>query len=436
MNMKFLLLVMAAHASLLLANGQAAASPQGITLAAGTEIAVRTIDRIDSKTADTYREYAASLDDPVVVSGVTVLPAHTKAILRVTEIERAGFKRPASLTLALIALDISGQRVNLDTGTLVSKGGSQGKKTGKAAVIGAAGGAAVGVMVAGVKGAAIGAAVGGAGGAMVSKVLGKVAIEPETRFSYKLTQPVLIASPATVANVTPPLAVAAMPTPAPIPVSMGESIEQVTAALGQPEKIADLGSQKIYFYPGRKITFTEGKVSNNAGGDADPAGAATSLPVSNSGVVEPELIGAVYFQNESGKLIPLERAEFQTKLVRPRGVKKARPQQQRELEGPASSVRLKSGEKMLFVVKLANGIDPNTLFLSVLETNEDKRRMKPSAEIKNVFKLVRFNVTKFGESSYGLTPDKDLADGEYAFIRSHGDDAYCFGVGAATGNKN
>ena len=33
---------------------------------------VRTIDAIDSKTGDTYREYAASLDEPIVVNGVVM----------------------------------------------------------------------------------------------------------------------------------------------------------------------------------------------------------------------------------------------------------------------------------------------------------------------------------------------------------------------------
>jgi len=51
--------------------------PQSITLPVGTEIAISTIDRIDSKTADKNKEYAASLDDPVIVDGVEVVPAPT-----------------------------------------------------------------------------------------------------------------------------------------------------------------------------------------------------------------------------------------------------------------------------------------------------------------------------------------------------------------------
>ena len=68
----------------------------GITLPIGTEIAARTIDRIDSKKADKNKEYAASLDDPLVVNGVTIAPANATAFLRVTEIRNPKLKGKAS----------------------------------------------------------------------------------------------------------------------------------------------------------------------------------------------------------------------------------------------------------------------------------------------------------------------------------------------------
>jgi len=39
------------------------------------------------------------------------------------------------------------------------------------------------------------------------------------------------------------------------------TIDQVVALLGQPQKIADLGSKKIYVYPNQKVTFIDGKVT-------------------------------------------------------------------------------------------------------------------------------------------------------------------------------
>jgi hypothetical protein len=50
--------------------------------------------------------------------------------------------------------------------------------------------------------------------------------------------------------------------PSPAQIQLGQSIEDVVTALGQPEKIVDLGAKKIYVYKDLKITFTNGKVSD------------------------------------------------------------------------------------------------------------------------------------------------------------------------------
>jgi hypothetical protein len=44
--------------------------------------------------------------------------------------------------------------------------------------------------------------------------------------------------------------------------TLGLSIEDVKAIQGEPQKIVDLGSKKIYVYKDLKITFTDGKVSD------------------------------------------------------------------------------------------------------------------------------------------------------------------------------
>jgi hypothetical protein len=49
---------------------------------------------------------------------------------------------------------------------------------------------------------------------------------------------------------------------APPTLSLGLSIEDVKAIQGEPQKIVDLGSKKIYVYKDLKITFTDGKVSD------------------------------------------------------------------------------------------------------------------------------------------------------------------------------
>ena len=171
------------------------AESHSITLPIGTEIAVRTIERIDSKKADLSREYAGSLDDPIVVDGVEVVPANANAALKVIEVQRPGLTHRASLATALIAVTIHGQRVEVETAKVDSKAGSQAKRTLTGTAAGAGAGAAIGAAAGGGAGAAIGAGVGAAAGTVAGKLAGKaVEIAPETRFTYKLTQPAVINS--------------------------------------------------------------------------------------------------------------------------------------------------------------------------------------------------------------------------------------------------
>ena len=70
-------------------------------------------------------------------------------------------------------------------------------------------------------------------------------------------------APAATAPVAAALA-AAPPAPAgpPPSIELGQTLDQVKAALGQPTREANLGSKVIYYYNGMKVTFKDGKVSN------------------------------------------------------------------------------------------------------------------------------------------------------------------------------
>jgi hypothetical protein len=60
-----------------------------------------------------------------------------------------------------------------------------------------------------------------------------------------------------------PAAAAPLPAPAaPASVALGQTPDQVKAALGQPLREANLGVKVIYYYNGMKVTFKNGKVSN------------------------------------------------------------------------------------------------------------------------------------------------------------------------------
>ena len=54
----------------------------------------------------------------------------------------------------------------------------------------------------------------------------------------------------------------AAPSSAPTSVTLGLTIDQVVAILGQPKVVGDLGSKKTYFYGNMKVIFTDGKVTD------------------------------------------------------------------------------------------------------------------------------------------------------------------------------
>jgi hypothetical protein len=52
------------------------------------------------------------------------------------------------------------------------------------------------------------------------------------------------------------------PVSPPVEIGLGQTVDQVTTALGQPKSVVDLGAKKIYVFKDMKITFKDGKVSD------------------------------------------------------------------------------------------------------------------------------------------------------------------------------
>jgi hypothetical protein len=55
---------------------------------------------------------------------------------------------------------------------------------------------------------------------------------------------------------------AEQPQAEPQTIQLGQSVDEVQAALGKPEKIVNLGAKQIYVYKDLKVTFVKGKVSD------------------------------------------------------------------------------------------------------------------------------------------------------------------------------
>jgi hypothetical protein len=101
----------------------------------------------------------------------------------------------------------------------------------------------------------------------VEQVLGTIGEVFSLANANPATQPPP-APPATATEAAPPLpaappaALPAEPAPEPVKIELGQTLEQVQAILGKPDKVVDLGAKKIYLYKDLKITFVDGLVSD------------------------------------------------------------------------------------------------------------------------------------------------------------------------------
>jgi hypothetical protein len=165
----------------------------GVQLSAGTNIVVRTIDGIDSEAAHVGQTFAASIDEPVMVNGQTVIPRGADATLKLVDSKESGkLTGRSELTLDLMSVKVNGRMVDVNTQTVSRESSSRGARTAKVAGGTAAVGAIIGAIAGGGKGAAIGAGAGAAAGAGAEVVTKgqRVKIPSETRLNFVLDTPV------------------------------------------------------------------------------------------------------------------------------------------------------------------------------------------------------------------------------------------------------
>jgi hypothetical protein len=165
----------------------------GIQIPAGTPITVRMIDAVDSKVSHLGQTFRASVDEPVVINGQTVIPRGADAVAKLVEDQQSGkFEGKTILTLALTDITINGQMIDTTTGDVTRASSSRGARTAKVVGGATALGAIIGALAGGGRGAAIGAASGAAvgGGAEVLTKGQQVKIPSETRLNFTLQQPI------------------------------------------------------------------------------------------------------------------------------------------------------------------------------------------------------------------------------------------------------
>ena len=140
--------------------------PAFVTIPAGTQIFVRTIDSIDSSSNQVGDRFQATLEEPLTVEGNVVVPQDAIVYGRLAGSKDSGtFTGRPQLRLELIGIAVNGKMVPVVTGEYEATGKSRGASTARRTLGGAALGAIIGAAADGGEGAAIGAGVGAGAGA-------------------------------------------------------------------------------------------------------------------------------------------------------------------------------------------------------------------------------------------------------------------------------
>jgi len=139
--------------------------------------------------------FEASLSQPLVVNGQTVVPEGAAVRGFVVDAQPSGrLTGRARLQLALQAVDVDGKTYDLHTHTANRIGGAHKKRNLALIGGGAGGGALIGAIAGGAKGALIGGPVGAGAGTAAVLITGRkdIRLPAETHLTFKLAEPLNI----------------------------------------------------------------------------------------------------------------------------------------------------------------------------------------------------------------------------------------------------
>jgi hypothetical protein len=173
---------------------QAPPPTSGPEVPSGTQIVVRLIDPVNSERDNLGQTYRASVDQPVVVNGQTVIPRGADAVATLIDAQKSGkIEGRTVLTLDLKTIAVNGRSYDIVTTGVPEASGSRGERSAKVIGGAAALGAIIGAAAGGGRGAAIGAGAGaGAGTAAQIATSGqKVKVPAETRLTFTLQNPIV-----------------------------------------------------------------------------------------------------------------------------------------------------------------------------------------------------------------------------------------------------
>jgi hypothetical protein len=160
-----------------------------IVIPRGATLRVRVDQAIDTRRNPAGTKFQASLTQPLIHDGATLLPRGTRFIGHVVESKPSGrLKGRAILSLTLDSVLWNGAAHPISTASAVRVSGRHGKRNLVLIGGGVGTGASIGAIAGGGLGALVGAAAGGVAGATSALISGKknVSLSPETVVAFPL----------------------------------------------------------------------------------------------------------------------------------------------------------------------------------------------------------------------------------------------------------
>ena len=168
---------------------------EAMTVPEGTPIHVTLNQAIGSDQSKPGDHFEATVSEPVIIEGKTVIPQGANVEGFVVDVHQSGrLKGRASLQLELESVAVSEQNYDVRTSSFRRSGRDHKKRNWAWIGGGAGGGALIGALAGGGKGALIGGPVGAGAGTMVAFLTGKrdIHLRPETPLTFRLAAPVTI----------------------------------------------------------------------------------------------------------------------------------------------------------------------------------------------------------------------------------------------------
>ncbi len=165
--------------------------------------------------------------------------------------------------------------------------------------------------------------------------------------------------------------------------------------------------------------YARARVAEVIFGSVDAPSAGPEAPRIDLG---PDIVGAPFLRGSSG-YIPLER---EIGMMSRGGGTYGMGANVYRIQGPRSPVRVRQGDRLVFVVRLNPGGDPRQFQLYSLVSRMGYRQTQPA--MGGTPPGLPVTINEVAGSVYEITPTRALYPGEYAVSPMNSNESYCFGV--------